>query len=183
VVVLSIDTSHPEGSVALAAAGVARGHRRFGASSSHLLDLGRCADELLRDNGLAVGDIERVALVKGPGSFTGLRIGLAFVKGLVAALDADVVTVGTLELLAMPLLDANQRRAVCAMVDARKEEVYGAIYGEMEDAAVREITRSARCARCWTRARRRCTGRFTGRRGTAPCGRSWRPVRRRRRPS
>jgi tRNA A37 threonylcarbamoyladenosine modification protein TsaB len=39
----------------------------------------------------------------------------------------------------MPLLDANQRRAVCAMVDARKEEVYGAVYGEAGDGAVREI--------------------------------------------
>jgi tRNA threonylcarbamoyladenosine biosynthesis protein TsaB len=132
-----VDTSHPEGSVALATDGEARGgRRRFGASSSHLLELGRLIDCLLHENGLSAGDISRIALVQGPGSFTGLRIGLAYVKGLAAALDTEVVTVGTLKLLAMPLLKEG---IVCPMVDARKDEVYGALYRGAGDGVVEEI--------------------------------------------
>jgi tRNA threonylcarbamoyladenosine biosynthesis protein TsaB len=66
-------------------------------------------------------------LVIGPGSFTGLRIGLAYTKGLYAALGVEVVTIVSLELLAMPVLATHD--VVCAMIDARKSEVYAAVYG------------------------------------------------------
>jgi tRNA threonylcarbamoyladenosine biosynthesis protein TsaB len=147
-VVLAVDTSHPEGSVALAVDGVVEGQTRFGATSSHLVELGACVDRLLRDRKLAIADVARVALVEGPGSFTGLRVGMAYVKGIAAALDVEVVTMGTLELLAMPLLrpvdaagdeaaeEASATKAtgwaervrICPMVDARKGEVYAAVY-------------------------------------------------------
>jgi tRNA threonylcarbamoyladenosine biosynthesis protein TsaB len=143
--VLAVDTSHPEGSVALMTDGEATSSAKFGSQSSHLVELGRCVDRLLRERGLRADDLERVALVKGPGSFTGLRVGMAYVKGLAAALGVEVVTVGTLELLAMPLLGVGSggepdgapgpngrsraASAVCPLVDARKGEVYAAVYG------------------------------------------------------
>jgi len=125
-VVLAVDTSHPLGSVALALDGEKRGEARFGDEASHLVELPRTVDRLLRENGMEASGIDRVALVIGPGSFTGLRVGLSYVKGLYAGLKADVVTIGTLELLALPLLGEN--KTVCAMVDASKGEVYGAVY-------------------------------------------------------
>ncbi len=128
-VILAVDTSHPEGGVALNADGQPAGSARIGAASSHLAELGGCIDRLLRDSGLRVGDVSRIALVEGPGSFTGLRVGMAYVKGLAAALDVDVVTTGTLELLAMPLLDPTETTIICPMVDAHKNEVYAAVYG------------------------------------------------------
>lgn len=125
-VTLAVDTSHPVGSVSLGRSGAVFGTMTFGGASSHLVEIGRCVDRLLAETGLHVGGVERIALVIGPGSFTGLRVGLAYVKGLRAGLDADVVTIGTLELLALPLL--RDDRPVCPMVDARKKEVYAAVY-------------------------------------------------------
>lgn len=137
-VVLAIDSSHPEGSVCVASGSKPLKTARFGRDSSHLVEIGRRVDGLLAARGLMPSDISRVALVSGPGSFTGLRIGMSFAKGLVAALDVDLVTVGTLELLAMPLLFPDPPsagvagrlgdEAVAVMVDARKSEVYAAVF-------------------------------------------------------
>lgn len=125
-VTIAIDTSQPVGSVSLGRGGEVLGTLKFGGASSHLLELGRCAKRLLGDNHLTMGQVERIAVVIGPGSFTGLRVGLAYVKGLKAGLDVDIVTINTLELLALPLLSGGNR--VCPMIDARKKEVYAAVY-------------------------------------------------------
>jgi tRNA threonylcarbamoyladenosine biosynthesis protein TsaB len=127
-VVVAIDTSHSAGSAALARDGVVVSRATFGEGGSHLVELGRTVDGLLSGVGLGAGDIDRVAFVIGPGSFTGLRIGLSWVKGLHAALGVDVVTMGTLELLALPLL--AETASVCAMVDARRDEIYGACFSQ-----------------------------------------------------
>ncbi len=76
-------------------------------------------------NGGAGLALDRVAIVTGPGSFTGLRIGMAFVKGLYAALGCDLVTMTSLELLSRQALAAGL--PVAAMIDARKDEVYAAL--------------------------------------------------------
>ena len=129
--VLAIDTSHPVGGAALACADTAVAEVRFGDGTSHLAQIGRAVDGLLSGGGLAATDLDRVALVSGPGSFTGLRIGMSFAKGLCAGLGTDLVTISSLELLALPLLARDP--VVCAMIDARKGEVYGAVYGAEDD--------------------------------------------------
>lgn len=125
-IVLAIDTSHPVGAAAVSVDGQPAAEERFGEGSSHLLEIGRCIDGLLGRQSRAPGDIDRLALVRGPGSFTGLRIGMAYAKGLCAGLDAEMVVMSSLELLALPLL--RNGASVCVMVDARKDEVYGAVY-------------------------------------------------------
>jgi tRNA threonylcarbamoyl adenosine modification protein YeaZ len=124
--ILAIDTSHATGSTALRIDRSDPESVLFGAASSHLVEMGEAVAGLLGGAGIEPRDIDRVALVVGPGSFTGLRIGLAFAKGLYAALGADLVVMNSLELLARPLLAAHE--AVCPMIDARKSEVYTAIY-------------------------------------------------------
>lgn len=83
-------------------------------------------DHLLADCGLAPADLEGLAVSVGPGSFTGLRVGLATVKGLAMALDLPVAPVPTLDALAarLPFADAP----VCPILDARKSEVYLSFY-------------------------------------------------------
>jgi len=126
VIVLAIDTSHPVGGVALSVGGEISGTTRFGDGSSHLAEIGRAVESVLVGAGVGVTDVGRIALVQGPGSFTGLRIGMAYAKGLCAGLRADMVVMSTLELLATPLLRAGS--VACPMVDARRGEVYGAVY-------------------------------------------------------
>jgi tRNA threonylcarbamoyladenosine biosynthesis protein TsaB len=93
-------------------------------------------DRLLADCGLAPADLEGLAVSVGPGSFTGLRVGLATVKGLAMALDLPIAPVPTLDALAarLPFADA----AVCPILDARKNEVYLSLYRWRGDRMCRE---------------------------------------------
>jgi tRNA threonylcarbamoyladenosine biosynthesis protein TsaB len=89
-------------------------------------------ERLLAAAALAPREVTRVAVVVGPGSFTGLRIGLSFAKGLHAARNTEVVPIDSLRLLALPLLEAHA--CVCAMIDARRGEVYAAVHERASDA-------------------------------------------------
>ncbi|MDP3298953.1 MAG: tRNA (adenosine(37)-N6)-threonylcarbamoyltransferase complex dimerization subunit type 1 TsaB, partial [Phenylobacterium sp.] len=75
---------------------------------------------VMAEAGLTFPDLDRVGVTIGPGSFTGLRVGLAFAKGLGAALAIPVVGVGTLAALAEPLVED----LVFAVIDARRGQVY-----------------------------------------------------------
>jgi tRNA threonylcarbamoyladenosine biosynthesis protein TsaB len=125
-VTLSLDTSHPVGSVALARDGQLLGSETFREPATHLVSLGHSVDRLLASTALTPAGIDRLAVVTGPGSFTGLRIGLSFAKGLYAARNIPMVTINALQLLALPWLSPGAR--VCAMIDARRGEVYAALY-------------------------------------------------------
>ena len=83
-------------------------------------------DRVLRDTGMTMSDMDGFAVAIGPGSFTGLRIGLATVKGLALVTNKPVAAVPTLEALAwnLPFADVP----ICPMLDARKNEVYAALY-------------------------------------------------------
>ena len=82
--------------------------------------------QLLDMAGLSVSDIDRFACVTGPGSFTGLRIGVAAVKGLAAVNNAQTVSVNALEALAMNL--PYCRMLICPMIDARNKQAFTALY-------------------------------------------------------
>ncbi|HKK00869.1 MAG TPA: tRNA (adenosine(37)-N6)-threonylcarbamoyltransferase complex dimerization subunit type 1 TsaB, partial [Desulfuromonadales bacterium] len=79
-------------------------------------------EQLLADLALQVGDLDAMAVVLGPGSFTGLRVGIATAKGL--ALATGVPVVGVSSLLALAGQVCFSRHPVCALLDARKKEVY-----------------------------------------------------------
>lgn len=123
--VLAIDTSQPRGSVSIRAGG--RGESvALESASSHLTELAGAVSALLSRSGIGFGAIDRVAIVSGPGSFTGLRVGMAYMKGLYAARPFEVVAMTSLELLARQAAAAGE--AVSPMIDARKNEVYAALY-------------------------------------------------------
>lgn len=82
--------------------------------------------EVLRAVWWSMQDLEGVAVTIGPGSFTGLRIGLSTVKGLSMAAGLPVVGVSTLEALAYPF--STSEKLLCPMLDARRKEVYAALY-------------------------------------------------------
>jgi tRNA threonylcarbamoyladenosine biosynthesis protein TsaB len=134
--ILAIDTSGRHGSVALC---------RGDASSFELLQLTPLdggtysarliptIDEMLKANHLKPADLDGFAVVSGPGSFTGLRVGLATVKGLCEILRKPLVTVSMLEALTITYGSAGQK--ITAILDAGRAEVYGGDYEIAADRA------------------------------------------------
>jgi tRNA threonylcarbamoyladenosine biosynthesis protein TsaB len=123
---LTIDTSTTTCSVALSINGnlAAEYLSTQGRTlSARLLD---CVDLLLKDAGVVVGDLDGFGVAVGPGSFTGLRVGVATVKGLALAAGKPAAGFSSLAMLAMNLPWALL--PVCPMFDARKKEVYAGLY-------------------------------------------------------
>ena len=84
------------------------------------------AEEMMKSNNLTMKDVDLIAVAHGPGSFTGIRIGVATVKGLSWALDKPCVGVSTLEAMAWHGVSAGGY--VCCVMDARRSQVYNAIF-------------------------------------------------------
>jgi tRNA threonylcarbamoyladenosine biosynthesis protein TsaB len=126
--VLVLDTA-----LGLCTAGVfevdASGARALGVRSEimargHSERLAGFARDAMVEAGLAFLALDRIGVTIGPGSFTGLRVGLAFAQGLGAALDRPVVGISTLDVLAASTASAGSASAVAALVDARRGQVY-----------------------------------------------------------
>ncbi|MCE2449351.1 MAG: tRNA (adenosine(37)-N6)-threonylcarbamoyltransferase complex dimerization subunit type 1 TsaB [Candidatus Latescibacteria bacterium] len=125
-VILALDTATPVGSVALCTAEGIVVSRYFDVGLQHSQRLFSEVEAALEVADMDVGEVRAVAVAIGPGSFTGLRIGLSAAKGLCLAAVKDLVTVSTLETLAARLPFAHV--PVCTVLDARKREVYAALY-------------------------------------------------------
>ena len=124
--VLAIETSTLAGGAALLDGDQLVGEYILNVRTTHSERLLSAADRLLQDAGWTLGVLEGLAVAVGPGSFTGLRIGVSSVKGLAFSLKIPVAAVSTLEALAWALPFA--RDPVCPVLDARKGEVYVALF-------------------------------------------------------
>ena len=126
-VILAINTSTPQFSLALVNESGAllaewtlfprtKDFRHFMTALDHLLDV----------SGTALEEIRGLAVAKGPGSFTGLRVGLAAAKGFCEGLDVPIVALSSLEVLASqcPVVSIP----ICPVIESRKEEVFAALY-------------------------------------------------------
>jgi tRNA threonylcarbamoyladenosine biosynthesis protein TsaB len=123
---LAVETSTLAGGVALLDGDRLVGEYLLDVRVTHSERLMAAVDRVLGDAGWSVRDLEALAVAIGPGSFTGLRIGLATVKGLAIALAIPVAAVPTLDAMASALPFASL--PVCPVVDARKGEVYASLY-------------------------------------------------------
>jgi tRNA threonylcarbamoyladenosine biosynthesis protein TsaB len=124
--ILGIETSTKTGSVAVVSDECVIAQYSLNIELTHSERLMATVDRVLKDTGLAVADLGGFAVATGPGSFTGLRIGISTVKGLAFATDKPVAAVPTLQALAWNLPFAGY--PVCPLLDARKKEVYAALY-------------------------------------------------------
>ncbi|MFH0810704.1 MAG: tRNA (adenosine(37)-N6)-threonylcarbamoyltransferase complex dimerization subunit type 1 TsaB [Pseudomonadota bacterium] len=124
--ILAIDTSSPAGSVALAEDGRLIAELLLNVDYTHSRRLMRDVDLLLRAVNLELKDLDGFALTLGPGSFTGLRIGVATIKGRAMVADKPVAGVLTLDALAQNLFAPAGE--AWALIDARKAEVFAARY-------------------------------------------------------
>lgn len=124
--ILALDTSTHACSVALTD-GERQWHRFEMAEQSHTLRLLPLIDELLAESGLALKDLDALAFGRGPGSFTGLRIGLGITQGLAFANELPVVGVSTLDAMALAWWErhpADRESPLLVALDARMSEVY-----------------------------------------------------------
>lgn len=120
--VLAVDTATRSCSVAIVDQETVVCELTLGSGKTHSADLLRLVEAALTTARMDITHIEGLALTIGPGSFTGLRIGLGVVKGLAVALDRRVVGVSSLKALAHPC--RAWPGVVCPLLDARKGEVY-----------------------------------------------------------
>lgn len=122
---LALETSAERGGVALFDGGALVGEADVAESERHAASLLLCLDGLLARVSRKFGEVERIALAIGPGSFTGLRIGLATALGLAFGTKRTLVPVPTLAALS---LQAGGADRVATLVDARRGEVYAGLY-------------------------------------------------------
>lgn len=119
--ILALDTCLNACSAAVVDGAQVRAARSEPMERGHQERLAPLAAEVMAEAGIAFADLARVAATVGPGSFTGLRVGLAFAKGLGLATGRPVTGVGTLHAMAA---SAGERGRVASVIDARREQVY-----------------------------------------------------------
>jgi len=133
--ILALETATVCGSVALVAADRCLGEYSLQSDLTHSRRLLVSVAKLMAETHTGWEDIDAIAVSSGPGSFTGLRIGMSTAKGLVMAAEKDLVGVPTLDGLAsqFPFVD----HLICPVIDARKKEVYTAFFRADEQGMVR----------------------------------------------
>lgn len=124
--ILSVDSSSVSASVAITENGVTLAENFINNGLTHSQTLMPMVEKTLKDANVSVKDMEFFAITNGPGSFTGVRIGIASVKGMADALNKKCVAISTLEAIAEPL--KNEDCIACAVMDARCNQVYTAIF-------------------------------------------------------
>jgi len=133
--ILALETSAVAASVAVCddEALIAQSFQRTGLT--HSATLMPMLESMLKNSGMTLKEIDLIAVAAGPGSFTGLRIGVSAAKGLAWPLDKPCASVSTLEAMAWQMTGMNG--VVCAAMDARRQQVYNALFDLQDGKPVR----------------------------------------------
>jgi tRNA threonylcarbamoyladenosine biosynthesis protein TsaB len=126
VIILALDTTTKAGSIAVVHDGVVRVEREGDPAITHGQRLPAELAMALDEAGMAIDNVDLFAVAAGPGSFTGLRVGIATIQGLAMARRKRVVAVSALEALARAATNAD--RPIAAWMDAQRGEVFAALY-------------------------------------------------------
>lgn len=131
-IILNIDTASEKAQVSFASNGEVLHCLYSGSQKEHASFLQSAISELVKITGIKLPDIAAVAVTAGPGSYTGLRVGMASAKGLCYALKKPLITMSTLEVLTGSALllfpEIEESVLFCPMIDARRMEVFTAVY-------------------------------------------------------
>ncbi|TSD67218.1 tRNA (adenosine(37)-N6)-threonylcarbamoyltransferase complex dimerization subunit type 1 TsaB [Inquilinus sp. KBS0705] len=145
--ILQIETATTSCSVALARNGQVLAFKEINARNIHAEVITIYIDELIVGAGVQYADLDAIAVSCGPGSYTGLRIGVSTAKGLCFALDKPLIAVDTLAAMASGVAPGvSTDTLLCPMIDARRMEVYTAIFkhnGEIVKPVAAEIIDSS----------------------------------------
>ena len=145
--IILIETSTSLCSVALAEDGAITAYRESSAPKAHASLTAVFVQEVLAERGISLADCDAVCVSKGPGSYTGLRVGVSTAKGLCFGAGKPLIAVGTLDTL---VAQAQEKIAfIIPMIDARRMEVYSAVFSTVIPSEVegsspyRQITETA----------------------------------------
>lgn len=126
--ILGLETSTKICSVAISDGNKLLALKEEGGEYSHSEKLTVFIQDVLKEAGLELKNVDAVAVSKGPGSYTGLRIGVSVAKGLCYALNKPLIAVDTLQAMALKMSLTEKSDLFCPMIDARRMEVYTALY-------------------------------------------------------
>ncbi len=132
-IILNIDTSLETASVSIAKNGIISSLQENAIQREHAAFVHVAIGELLAKEHLKPIQLDAVGVTLGPGSYTGLRVGLSAAKGLCYALNKPLITVGTLEVMTKDMIMQMEKTTdclFCPMIDARRMEVFTSIYDE-----------------------------------------------------
>lgn len=129
--ILQIETATTNCSVALSKDGITIAIKEISNGYSHAENLHVFIKELLDSNNLDYSDLAAIAVSKGPGSYTGLRIGVSAAKGLCFALGLPLIAIDTLEILARKVTESEG--VIVPMLDARRMEAYTTVFSHNFD--------------------------------------------------
>jgi len=139
ILILAIETATGCGSVSLTAGSIKDGkvlaEYTLQPDTTHSRRLLGSVEAMMRAAGTDWNDLDAVAVSQGPGSFTGLRIGMAAAKGIAMAAEVPLIGVPTLDGLAAQVTAIDL--PVCCLLDARKQQVYAAFYRYFDDFSYR----------------------------------------------
>ena len=136
---LAMESSAKAASVALVRDGILLAQSVQNSGLTHSRTLLPMAEDLLKNAGISLSEIDCYAVARGPGSFTGVRIGVSAVKGLAWASEKPAVGVSTLEAMAWNGVDAGEGTLICCCMDARRSQVYNALF-EVRDGKPLRLT-------------------------------------------
>ena len=136
--IILIETSTALCSAALAEGGVITSYRESSAAKAHASLTAVFIKEMLEERGLAISDCDAVCVSMGPGSYTGLRVGVSTAKGLCFGSGKPLIAVSTLETLVAQAITAipnevkvSAYKYIIPMIDARRMEVYSAVFSSV----------------------------------------------------
>ncbi|PSL49081.1 tRNA threonylcarbamoyladenosine biosynthesis protein TsaB [Chitinophaga niastensis] len=135
--ILNIDTATTIGSVSLSHDGQVLQTMVNEKQQDHAATMILFVQQILREQGMTAAALDAIAVSAGPGSYTGLRVGVATAKGLCYAWNKPLLAISTLQLMAQGLYSEikDEQAWYCPMLDARRQEVFMALY----DAGLNEI--------------------------------------------
>lgn len=133
--ILAVDTTTPCGSVALLEDSKLLAEANYKSPLTHSERLLSSVDLVLKSERLGIADVDAFAAAVGPGSFTGIRIGLSLIKSFAFSSGKSVAPVSTLKALALKLSHPHNR-LLCPILDARKGEIYTALFESKKDKLV-----------------------------------------------
>lgn len=127
--ILNIETATTVCSVSLSKNGALVFYKELNNGFTHAENLHVFIEEVLKESNISTKQLNAIAVSKGPGSYTGLRIGVSTAKGLAYALQLPLISIDTLQLMALQAKTLQKENDFyCPMLDARRMEVYTAVY-------------------------------------------------------